>query len=176
MITLIVPIGAPGSGKSTLKKYLNITLINFFHTERDEEFSILRKNNTLNKTRKILFNNLELFLENISSTNHKNPEINYFVYLDSSNAKRQCREIFYQKLKPSKIIEINFNLPTNLLEDRVRYREHYTFTSEPEKQKEMIHIIQGNIEFSNPIDNRITKIYITQPLTTHEIYQQIIKA
>jgi predicted kinase len=174
MLTLIVPIGAPGSGKSTLKHFLTLNLLNFFHTERDEEFSILRKNNSLKKTRKILFDNLELFLEKISATNHKNPEINYFVYLDSSNAKIQSRERFYQKLNPYKIIEINFNLPTNLLEERVRYREHYTFTSEPEKQKKMIKIIQGNIEFSNPKDDRITKIYITQPLTTQEIYEQIM--
>ena len=75
MITLIIPIGAPGSGKSTLQKYLGERISNFQYTERDEEFSILRKNNSLKKTRKILFDNLELFLEKISATNHKNPEI-----------------------------------------------------------------------------------------------------
>ena len=176
MITLIIPIGAPGSGKSTLQKYLGERISNFQYTERDEEFSILRKNNSLKKTRKILFDNLELFLEKISATNHKNPEITYFVYLDSSNSKIQSRERFYQKLNPNKIIEINFNLPTSLLEERVKHREHSTFTRDPFKQKEMIQIIQNNIEFSNPKDDRITKIYITKPIPPNDIYQLIIQS
>ena len=47
MIILIIPIGPPGSGKTTLKEHLNIELENLFSTERDYEFSKLRVNNSL---------------------------------------------------------------------------------------------------------------------------------
>ena len=179
MIILIMPIGAPGSGKTTLNNYLRESMSNYFYTQRDEDFATLRKTNSLNKTRKKLFSNLELFFENVSSTNHKNPEKKYFVYLDSSNAKIMCREKFYQKLNPDKIIELNFNLSNSILQERVKDRYHPTFPEDHIKQKEMIDIISKNIEFSNPIDtsnpinNRITKIYINEPMTLIEIYQKI---
>ena len=98
MIVLIVPIGAPGSGKTTLQKYLNTRLSNYYFTERDEEFATLRKTNSLKKTRKKLFDDFQNFLENIEKLNQKNPEIIHYVYLDSSNAKTNGRENFYQKL------------------------------------------------------------------------------
>ena len=39
----------------------------------------------------------------------------------------------------------------------------------------MINIISNNIEFSNPNDHRITKIYINEPETLDDLYQKIIK-
>ena len=42
MIILIVPIGAPGSGKTTWQKFLKNNLPNYYFTERDEEFAALR--------------------------------------------------------------------------------------------------------------------------------------
>ena len=58
MIILIIPIGAPGSGKTTLKNHLKDVLPNFYTTERDVEFAKLRKNNSLKKTRKIFCNSV----------------------------------------------------------------------------------------------------------------------
>ena len=176
MIILIVPIGAPGSGKTTLQKYLCTKLSNYFFTERDEEFASLRKTNSLKKTRKKLFDDFQNFLENIENLNQKNPEIIYYVYLDSSNAKTNVREKFYQKLNPDKILELNFNLTNSILQDRVRTRYHPTFPNEPHKQEEMINIIKNNIEFSNPNDNRITKIYINEPVSLVDLYQKIIES
>ena len=173
MIILIIPIGAPGSGKTTLKNHLKKTLPNFYTTERDYEFSKLRKTNSLKKTRKILFDILEEFLDEIKSTNQKNPTTKHYVYLDSSNSKINCRERFYQKLRPKKIIELNFNLPKDILTHRVRTREHPTFPSEPTKQDKMMDIIRNNIEFSNPKDDRITKIYINEPKTLEELTNYI---
>jgi adenylate kinase family enzyme len=174
MIILIIPIGAPGSGKTTLKNHLREVLPNFYTTERDMEFAKLRKTNSLKKTRKILFDNLEEFLEEIKTTNQKNTTINHYVYLDSSNAKINCRERFYQKLRPKKIIELNFNLPKDILTNRVRTREHPTFPSEPSKQDKMMDIIRDNIEFSNTTDDRITKIYINESKTLKELTNYII--
>ena len=174
MIILIIPIGAPGSGKTTLKNHLKDILPNFYTTERDVEFAKLRKNNSLKKTRKILLDSLEEFLQEIKTINQKNPTIKHYVYLDSSNAKINCRERFYQKLRPKKIIELNFNLPKEVLIDRVRTREHPTFPSEASKQDIMMENIRNNIEFSNPIDERITKIYINEPKSLIELTSYII--
>ena len=174
MIILIVPIGAPGSGKTTLKKYLADKLENFYTTERDEEFAKLRKDNSLKKTRKMLFDILENFLQKIVSTNHKNPKKTHYVYLDSSNSKIRCRENLYQKINPDKIIEINFNLPRDILLERVRNRWHPTFPKTPLEQENMLDIINVNIEFSNPNDDRFTKIYINKILTLEEIENLIL--
>ena len=174
MITLIIPIGAPGSGKTALKHHLKSILPNFLTTERDEEFAKLRKTNSLKKTRKFLFDILENFLEEIKSTNQKNPTIKHYVYLDSSNSKLNCRERFYIKLRPTKIIELNFNLPKDILTHRVRTREHPTFPKEPPEQDKMMNIIRNNIEFSNPKDSRITKIYINEVKTLDELTNYII--
>ena len=45
----------------------------------------------------------------------------------------------------------------------------------PDKQEEMINIISNNIEFSNPNDHRITKIYVNEPETLDVLYKKIIK-
>ena len=173
MIILIIPIGAPGSDKTTLKNHLRTVLPNFYTTERDDEFSKLRKTNSLKTTRKMLYDILENFLSEIKTTNQKNPTIKHYVYLDSSNSKINCRERYYQKLGPSKIIELNFNLPKDILTLRVRTREHPTFPSEPIKQDIMMNNIRNNIEFSDPLDDRITKIYINQPKTLNELTNYI---
>ena len=164
------------SSYTSLQKYLNTRLQNYYFTERDEEFATLRKNNSLKKTRKKLFDDFQSFLENIQNLNQKKPGITYYVYLDSSNAKTNVREKFYQKLNPDKILELNFSLSNSILQDRVRTRYHPTFPNDPYKQEEMINIISNNIEFSNPSDNRITKIYINEPVSLVELYQKIIES
>jgi len=174
MIILIVPIGAPGSGKTTLKRYLAKKLENFYTTERDEEFAKLRKDNSLKKTRKMLFDILEEFLQKIVSTNQENPKKTHYVYLDSSNSKIRCRENLYQKLLPDKIIEINFNLPRDILLERVRNRWHPTFPKTALEQENMLDIINANIEFSDSNDDRLTKIYVNEILNLEEIENLIL--
>ncbi len=176
MIIAIVPIGPPGSGKTTLQKHLINKLSNYYYTERDEEFAIIRKTNSLKKTRKILFEDFQNFLENIKKLNQENPENIYYVYLDSSNAKTHVREKLYDKLNPDKILELNFNLTNYILQERVKERYHPTFPKDQLKQKEMINIITNNIEFSNPNDHRITKIYINEPMTLEELHEKIIES
>ena len=173
MITLIIPIGAPGSGKTTLKNHLLKNVKNFYTTERDQDFAILRKSNSLKKTRKILYDKLQDFLDEIISTNQKNPNILHYVYLDSSNSKIPCRNRFYDKIKPDKIIEINFNLPKDILIHRVRTREHPTFPKEHVEQDKMLNIIKDNIEFSDSMDERITKIYVNEIKSLEELTRTI---
>jgi len=175
MIIAIVPIGPPGSGKTTLQKFLKNKLPNYYYTERDEEFALIRKTNSLKKTRKILFDDFQNFLENIEKLNQENPENIYYVYLDSSNAKTNVRGKLYDKLNPEKILELNFNLTNSILQERVKERYHPTFPKDQLKQMEMINIITNNIEFSNPNDHRITKIYINEPMTLEELHKKIIE-
>ena len=147
---------------------------NFYATERDEEFAKLRKENSLKRTRKILFDILENFLQKIVSTNHKKPKITHYIYLDSSNSKTRCRENLYHKINPDKIIEVNFNIPRDILLERVRNRWHPTFPKTALEQEIKLDIISVNIEFSNPNDDRFTKIYINEILALEEIVNLIL--
>jgi|UniRef100_A0A6C0J6Z0 adenylate kinase family enzyme len=174
MIILIIPIGPPGSGKTTLKEHLNIELENLFSTERDYEFSKLRVNNSLKNTNKLLFDKFENFMEEIISTNYKNPESKYYVYLDSSNAKILNRKRIYERLKPEKIVEINFQFPKYILMERVKNRIHPTFPFNPIEQENIVDKIMENIEFSNHEDDGITKIFINQPRTLKKLTQLIL--
>ena len=79
MIILIIPIGAPGSGKTTLKNHLKDILPNFYTTERDVEFAKLRKNNSLKKTRKILFIVLKNFFKKLKPQTKRIPIKHYDI-------------------------------------------------------------------------------------------------
>lgn len=169
MIILLIPIGCPGSGKTTLKEYLKSKIPNFYSTERDYEFSIIRKTNSLKKTRRILFDKFENFMEEIISTNQENPEKINYVYFDSSNAKILGRDRIYKKIKPNKIIEINFQFTKQILLERVTKREHPTFPKESRKQEEMLNKINKSIEYSDYKDDRTIKIYLRNPKTLEEL-------
>ena len=74
------------------------------------------------------------------------------------------------------ILLISPEISNSILKDRVRTRYHPTFPDDPDKQNEMINIISNNIEFSNPNDDRITKIYINEPATLEELHLKIIES
>tara|TARA_B100000768_G_scaffold180259_2_gene199738 strand:- start:280 stop:852 length:573 start_codon:yes stop_codon:yes gene_type:complete len=150
MIFLLVPIGAPGSGKTTLRILLEQKIDNFYYTERDYQFSEVRKTNSQRKTRRILFDRLEEFFQKIKTENEKYPNKKIVVYFDSSNSKKMGRQRFYESINPDKIIEINFIISKEILLERVKDRIHPTFPKEPTKQKKIIDTIFPIIEYSNP--------------------------
>ena len=96
MKLLIIPIGPPGSGKTTLRKYLKEYClgkgIEFRSTNRDEVFKSIRMNNSLRKTRKLLYDKLQDFYK----------EVNYLesciIYIDSVNAKEDIRKRFLESI------------------------------------------------------------------------------
>ena len=86
---LIIPIGPPGSGKSTLREYLREYCLGkgleFRSTNRDEVFQSIRINNSLRKTRKMLYDKLQEFYVEVNSLK------SCIIYIDSVNAKEDIR-------------------------------------------------------------------------------------
>ena len=148
MLTLIIPIGPPGSGKTTLVKEILSTDLNLHLSSRDELYAEIKKTNSSRKTRKILFDRMiDFFNKIIEIPKSENP----VVYMDSCNAKKAIRDQFIEKLNPDKIIYLNFrylDLDLEFLLERTQTRGyHPTFPEETEKQKDIIKSIISGIEY-----------------------------
>ena len=154
MLTLIIPIGPPGSGKTTLSQELLSTDLNIYLSSRDELYAEIKKTNSSRKTRKILFDRMiEFFDKIIQIPKSENP----VVYMDSCNARKVIRDQFIEKLNPDKIIYLNFRyLNSNTLLERTKKREyHPTFPKEEEKQLEIINGIISGIEYETDLGKNI---------------------
>ena len=106
MLTLIIPIGPPGSGKSTLGKILEKTqkTAKFYISSRDEEYNkVIEEQPSKKKARRILFDRMLNFFKEI-----KEQTEDTIVYMDSCNGKQEIRDKFIRDLNPSTIIYINF--------------------------------------------------------------------
>jgi adenylate kinase family enzyme len=138
MSTLIIPIGPPGSGKTTLKEMLSYTLsCTFYSSSRDEEYKkAIKIHKSKRKTRRALFDTMLDFFNKIKMDNDPNP----IIYMDSCNSKKEIREKFIEYLKPTNVIFINFRyLDVDFLLQRTLKRQnHPTFPTDKEKQRETI--------------------------------------
>ena len=154
MLTLIIPIGPPGSGKTTIGKDLLTTDLNIHLSSRDELYAEIKKTNSSRKTRKILFDRMmDFFNVIIQIPKSENP----VVYMDSCNAKKAIRDQFLEKLNPDKIIYLNFRyLDLEFLLERTQARGyHPTF---PEKTENQINIIKGimyGIEYEKDLGKNV---------------------
>ena len=154
MLTLIIPIGPPGSGKTTIGKDLLTTDLNIHLSSRDELYAEIKKTNSSRKTRKILFDRMmDFFNVIIQIPKSENP----VVYMDSCNAKKEIRDQFLEKLNPDKIIYLNFRyLDLEFLLERTQARGyHPTF---PEKTENQINIIKGimyGIEYEKDLGKNV---------------------
>ena len=85
MLTLIIPIGPPGSGKTTLSQKLLSTDLNIHISSRDELYAEIKKTNSSRKTRKILFDKMiDFFNKILEIPKSENP----VVYMDSLMLKK----------------------------------------------------------------------------------------
>jgi len=147
MLSVIIPIGPPGSGKSTLNQELickNIT--NYYSSSRDDLYGEIKKTNSSRKTRKILYDRM---IEFFNLMIEKSRTENVIVYLDSCNTREKIRNQFIEYLKPDRIIFINFryyNLDL-LLKKTLQRKEHPTFPTEEKEQLEIIKKIVSSITF-----------------------------
>ena len=149
MKILIIPIGPPGSGKSTLREHLreycsNLNL-EFRSTNRDDVFQSIRVNNSLNKTRKLLYDKLQEFYIDVNCLE------SCVIYIDSVNAKESIRVRFLESIEYDLVLYINFRIIKDnsefLLERTMKRENHPTFPKNIEEQKEKISIIFDCIEY-----------------------------
>ena len=138
MSTLIIPIGPPGSGKTTLKTMLSSNLnCKFYSSSRDDEYKkAIEIYKSKKKARRALFDTMKEFFNKIKAENNPNP----IIYMDSCNAKKEIREKFIDDLKPVNVIFINFRYSDVdfLLQRTLKRQNHPTFPTDEEKQRETI--------------------------------------
>lgn len=165
MLTLIIPIGAPGAGKSTMGQFwqqhfpeLQKENVKFFITCRDELFALTKKEHpdwSLRKTRKHLFDLFVNFKDSVANYRKEHPAESIVVYLDSANAQEGGRKYMVDEFQPDTVILVNLRQSRDILIERVQSREnHPTFpsNSEASKQIEIIDKILSNLEYAGDVD------------------------
>ena len=163
MLTLILPIGGPGSGKTTLCQNLKKGIIpdllqkwvkiedTFTYSCRDELYAIVRKDNGSRATRRILY---DMFLKWIAQIQEQRLQgKSVIAYLDSVNSQLGGRKHIIEQIKPDKVIFINFRVPMEILIQRTMVRKcHPTFPGLEEEQKEIIRKVLSGLEFAGNED------------------------
>ena len=140
MLTLIIPIGPPGSGKSTLGKLIKEKIGNsakFYISSRDEEYAkVTEEQSSKKKARRILFDRMINFFRVIKEDESK--EI--VVYMDSCNGKKEIRDKFIKDLNPGFIIYINYRFTDLefLISRTISREDHPTFPKEENRQRKTI--------------------------------------
>lgn len=165
MLTLIIPIGAPGAGKSTMGQFwqqnfpeLQEGNVKFFLTCRDELFARTKREHpdwSLRKTRKHLFNLFVNFRNSVATWHQEHPDDSIVVYLDSANIQEGGRKYMVEEFQPQRVVLVNLKRERDILIQRVQTREnHPTFpsNSEASKQIEIIDKILPNIEYAGDVD------------------------
>ena len=176
MLTLIIPIGPPGSGKTTLSQELLSTDLNLNISSRDKLYAEIKKTNSSRKTRKILFDRMiDFFNKILEIPKSENP----VVYMDSCNAKKNIRDQFIEKLNPDRIIYLNFRYSEyEVLLERTKSREyHPTFPEDIDKQLDIIENIISGIEYEEDLGKNVNVkiINITENISINlkKLYNEI---
>ena len=164
-ILLILPIGGPGSGKTTWRKqmeggdfsrlvewgFIEENSVNDFeYTCRDDlfyELSIVQKLSS-RKVRRVLYDRFQEFCAKVGS---RLGYSNKIVYIDSANAKKGSRQHIIDSIKPDKVLLVNFRSesPEILLERTLRRDNHPTFPSDESDQLNIINKILSGMEFAD---------------------------
>ena len=161
MKILIIPIGPPGCGKTSLGIFIKNRFDKVFYTNRDEEYKKLRdEGNGSRKTRRILYDNLMDFYKSVNMYDR-----DCIIYMDSVNGIDSIRKKFVESMQVDKIIYINFlvsDCSIGFLLDRTMKREgHPTFPLDKDEQLVTIKNVMDSIDYmleSNEECNNNTNI------------------
>lgn len=174
MKIVIIPIGPPGSGKTTLgtslkKSFFQNENTQLFYTNRDDSYAQLRKNNGSNKTRRLLFDQLEEFYDKVNTSTS-----NSIVYIDSCNSKKGSRDRIIERIDCGHIIYLNFFYDVDTLLERVSERSaHPTFPTERVEQLNIIQKVVSGMEYEVRLEN-VCKIDFYKTATLQEKYDIVL--
>lgn len=148
---LIIPIGPPGCGKTTLGLFIKNRFDKVFYTNRDEEYKKLRdKGNGSRKTRRILYDNLMDFYKSVNIYDGS-----CIIYMDSVNGIDSIRKKFVESMTVDRVIYVNFLISDCnigfLLDRTMKRKKHPTFPSDKNEQLTTIKNIMESIDYC--IDN-----------------------
>ena len=166
MLTLILPIGGPGSGKTSLCQNIKngnipdilqpyIKIEDYFtYSCRDDLYARVRKDNGSNKTRRILYDMFQQWILDLQVKQME--ERNVVAYLDSSNAQKGGRSHIINLIQPDRVILINFRLSQEeLLFRTMRRSNHPTFPKGKEEQQKIIIKVLAGMEYAQESESSI---------------------
>ena len=154
MLTLIIPIGGPGAGKTTLGQNLTPILgdnsSSVLVTSRDKLYAETKQkypNWGNRKVRRYLYDLFVEFRTEVADRRTRGEDL--VVYLDSTNAESGGRKYLVEEFNPDKLILINMKKGKEELLERVRDRTgHPTFPADAAKQEEIMDKIMANLEYA----------------------------
>lgn len=163
MLVLIMPIGLPGVGKTTIGLEIQKTLENIkdftvFISSRDELYKECKSRKLSRKETKFeLQNRLNSFINQIKIYHMKNQMKKVIVYMDSSNIFKVVRDKIILEINPNKILYLNFIIPQEnifLLYERLKMRKnHPTFPKDLKEQKRIVENIKKGLEYEKEEEN-----------------------
>ena len=147
MVTLLLPVGPPGSGKTYLgKKLKDIYKDRMIYLSRDDLFNSFRKENSIRNAKHLTHKYIKEELQ-------KNINTDKIIYIDTTNSNEGIRQLYISYLNPKIIKFICFKYDISILINRVDGRYHPTFPTDKVKQLTSINKIYNSIDY--PIDNTI---------------------
>ena len=158
---LLLPIGPPGSGKTTFKNLLikNITNRLVITPSRDDIFYKYRivEGMGLKKCKHLTHTEIKTIIIK------DYPKQNTLIYIDTTNSNNDIRQLYINLVKPNITKFICFHTkhlddPISYLFNRVSNRTHPTFPKKELEQLKTINTIYKNIDY--PDNNDCFNIYI----------------
>ena len=158
---LLLPIGPPGSGKTTFKHLLTKHITNrlVITPSRDDIFYKYRIEEGLGIKKCKHFTHTEI--KTIITTDY--PNQNTLIYIDTTNSNNDIRQLYINLVKPNITKFICFHTkhldePITYLFNRISNRKHPTFPKKELDQLKTINTIYKNIVYPN--NNDCFNIYI----------------
>ena len=152
MKILIIPIGPPGCGKTSLGLFIKNRFDKVFYTNRDDEYKKLRdEGNGSRKTRRILYDNLMEFYDSVNKFKG-----GCIIYMDSVNGIDSIRKKFVESMTVDRVIYINFivsDCSIGFLLDRTMKRKgHPTFPTDKDEQLVTLKNVMDSVVYVSEFD------------------------